>query len=91
MIEINSRDEIPNFENEAEEHEFWATHSFGERLLEEFGPRPRMDRPSLDVEEGLAKRLIALADAKGVGYRASPRQFLAERIREEEKREGIVK
>ncbi len=107
MVEINSRDEIPEFKNEDEEHEFWSTHSFGEKLLDEFEPRserdglppprpetkasPRGGRLTLDVGKDLVKRLETLADAKGVGRQTLLRQFLAERVYEEEKREGILK
>ncbi len=105
MVEINSRDEIPEFQNEDEEHEFWSTHSFGEKLLDEFEPRSERDglpppRPetkartnqlTLDVDKNLAKRLKALADTKGVEYQTLLHQFIAERVYEEEKREGILK
>jgi hypothetical protein len=103
---IHGWDEVPDFENEQEEHEFWGSHSFSEEMLEDFRPpykgelppprpetktRPRRDRLTLDVEKDLAKRLKNLADVKGVGYRALLRQFIAERVYEEEKREGMLK
>lgn len=106
MVEINSRDEIPEFKNEDEEHEFWSTHSFGEKLLEEFEPRSERDglppprpetkpRPrnssTVNVDNDLANRLKTLAKVKDVGYQTLLRQFLAERVYEEEKREGILK
>src|SRR5581483_4531989 len=38
LIPVESLDDIPDFANEDEEAEFWATHSFGERLLDQMGP-----------------------------------------------------
>ncbi len=38
LIPVESPDDIPDFANEDEEHEFWSTHSFGELLLAEMGP-----------------------------------------------------
>lgn len=103
---IHSWDEVPDFENEQEEHEFWGSHSLSEEMLEDFQSpldgelppprpetraRPRGDRLTLDVEQDLVKRLEALADAKGVECQTLLRQFIAERIYEEEKREGMLK
>jgi hypothetical protein len=40
MKEIQSPEEIPSVANEAEEAEFWAIHSLGERFLERMEPIP---------------------------------------------------
>jgi predicted DNA binding CopG/RHH family protein len=42
------------------------------------------------MENDLVNRLKALAVIKGVGYQTFLRQFVAERVFEEEKREGII-
>jgi hypothetical protein len=42
------------------------------------------------MEDDLVNRLKALAAVKGVGYQTLLRQFVAERVYEEEKREGII-
>lgn len=104
---IHSWDEVPEFESEREEHEFWGSHSLSEELLETFEPRsersnlpppreqtitrPRKSPVSVRMEDDLVKRLKALAAVKGVGYQTLLRQFVAERVYEEEKREGILK
>lgn len=102
---IHSWNEVPEFDNEEDEHKFWGSHSLSEEMLDEFEPRserdglppprpetrPRGDRLTLDVEKDLANRLKALADAKGVEYQTLLRQFITERVYEEEKREGILK
>lgn len=69
---VNDLSEIPQFTSEAEEHEFWSTHSVGDKLwdqAEPFGPdelpppRPetkpvviRLDEPTLARAKALAKR-----------------------------------
>ena len=42
-IPVNSPDEIPNFANEAEEHEFWKTHELGPGMFENPGPPDEID------------------------------------------------
>jgi hypothetical protein len=37
---IESFDEVPEFASEAEEAEYWSTHSLGEKLLEMMKPVP---------------------------------------------------
>lgn len=44
LTPVESLDDVPSFANEDEEHEFWSTHSFGERLLDQFGT---LDDPAL--------------------------------------------
>lgn len=42
LQEIHSWDEVPAFENEAEEDVFWSTHSLGDELLAQ--PKPARGR-----------------------------------------------
>jgi uncharacterized protein (DUF4415 family) len=103
---IKSSDEVPEFKIEREEHEFWGSHRLSEELLETFVPRSKRDnlppprertitRPrkgsvSVRMENDLVNRLKALAAVKGIGYQTLLRQFVADRVYEEEKREGIL-
>lgn len=89
LEEVNSLEEIPDFESEAEEAEFWSTHSFGDGLLEKMTPIPEGERP-IRLNTDLSNRLEALAAAKGTGYHSLLEQFVAERVYEEEKREGML-
>ena len=104
--EIRSWDEVPSFASEKEEQEWWDEHEISEELLETFGPvpegelpptrektvtRPRKGAVSVRMENDLVNRLKALAAVKGVGYQTLLRQFVADRVYEEEKREGILK
>ena len=107
MKTIKSWDEVPEFQNEHEEHEFWGSHSLSEELLETFEPRsersnlppprertitrPRKGSVSVRMENDLVNRLKTLAAVKGIGYQTLLRQFVADRVYEEEKREGILK
>ena len=103
---IKSSDEVPEFKSEREEHEFWGSHRLSEELLETFVPRSKRDnlppprertitRPrkgsvSVRMENDLVNRLKALAAVKGIGYQTLLQQFVADRVYEEEKREGIL-
>jgi predicted DNA binding CopG/RHH family protein len=105
--EIKSWDEVPRFETEREEQAWWDEHDISEELLETFEPRsergnlpparektvtrPRKAPISVRMEEDLVIRLKGLAAIKGVGYQTLLRQFVADRVYEEEKREGILK
>ena len=104
--EIKSWDEVPSFASEREEQAWWDEHDVSEELLETFGPvpegelppprertvtRPRKTPVSVRMEEELVDRLRVLAAVKGIGYQTLLRQFVSERVYEEEKREGILK
>jgi uncharacterized protein (DUF4415 family) len=99
MKEIHSRDEIPEFVNEAEEAEFWATHTLGEEFLAKMEPipedvlppaRPRTQPISLRLDNDVLERVRALAEIKHKGYQTLIKEFLVERLYEEEKREGLL-
>lgn len=105
--EINSWDEVPSFASEKEEQAWWDEHDISEELLDTFEPRSERDhlppprektitRPpkaaiSVRMERDLVNRLKVLSGKKGVGYQTLLRQFVADRVYEEEKREGILK
>ncbi len=102
LREIQNLDEIPQGMTEAEEAEFWATHSLGEGIemravpLEGDDTLPpartpvRSEQIAVRIESDILKRLKALAKKKGLGYQTLLKTFVAERLYEEEKREGIL-
>jgi uncharacterized protein (DUF4415 family) len=99
MKEVESSEEIPQFSNEAEEAEFWASHSLGETFLEKMKPlpedilppaRPRTQPISLRLDSDVLERVRALAETKHKGYQTLMKEFVVERLYEEEKREGIL-
>jgi len=99
LIPVESLDDIPDFANEDEEAEFWATHSFGERLLDQMGPiddgslpppRERTRPVAIRFDDDTIGRLKALARRKHKGYQTLLKEFVVERLYEEEKRAGLV-
>ena len=99
MKEVQSSEEIPQFANEAEEAEFWATHSLSEAFLAKMDPlpedvlpppRPRTQPISLRLDRDVLERVRAVAETKHKGYQTLMKEFVVERLYEEEKREGIL-
>src|SRR5829696_2345257 len=99
MKEVQSPEEIPQFANEAEEAEFWATHALSEGFLAKMEPlpedvlppaRPRTQPISLRLDSDVLERVRTLAETKHKGYQTLMKEFIVERLYEEEKREGIL-
>ncbi len=98
LIEIQSWDEVPEFASEDEEADFWGTHSLGEAILCEPAvepdwlppPRPRSTPVAVRFDRDTIGRLKALAARKNKGYQTLLKEFVTERLYEEEKREGII-
>lgn len=94
---------MPEFANEADEVAYWDTHTWSEKLLEQAASTPRnpklpppRDRAkvqshptSLRLEANTTERLKRLAEKKGLAYQTLLKQFVLERLYEEEKREGL--
>ena len=96
---IQSLDEMPHFATEQEEAEYWATHSLSDDLWDtlpapvpEWLPpaRPRTSPVSIRFDADAMARLKALAKKKHKGYQTLLKEFVLERLYEEEKREGLV-
>ncbi len=98
LIEVSSWSEVPDFTTIEEERAFWQSHSFGGSLR---GPtfiddpllppvRARATPVSLRFDVDTIKRLKALAARRNKGYQTIAKEFVAERLYEEEKREGII-
>ncbi len=101
---IYDKGDVPAFTSEAEEADYWATHTYSEELLSGFRSEPRapgLPTPrsrgkkgarstSLRLEQNVTERLRVLAERKGTAYQTLLKQFVLERLYEEEKREGIV-
>lgn len=97
---IHDPSEIPQNMTEVEEHEFWKTHSLSEELIEtsivedDELPPPRRSSSTtkpinLRIETDLLKRLQNIAEIKEIPYQTLLKQFVAERVYEEEKREKV--
>ncbi|BDP44422.1 hypothetical protein DAETH_43910 (plasmid) [Deinococcus aetherius] len=104
LIIVNDPSEIPAFETEAEEAEFWATHAMGDAMfdraegdpetqafLRTLPTRPRRSNPvSLRLGVDLERRLRRLAEVKGTPYQTLLKEFVLERVYEEEKRHHLL-
>lgn len=99
MIEIQRLEDVPEFESEAEEREFWDTHSFSEELLEQLlepepdwmpPVRPRTKPVAVRFDSDTLTRLKTLARKRHKGYQTLLKEFVMERLYEEEKREGLI-
>jgi len=100
MKTIHSVDEIPTFGSESEESAFWATHEIADDLWERLPappeeelplPRPRTRPVGIRFDEHTLRRIKALAARRHKGYQTLLREFITERLYEEEQREGLVK
>src|SRR3712207_1426258 len=93
LREINSPEEIPEFSSEAEEAEYWSRHALGEGLLERMAPLPEAElppsRPStrsvvVRLDQDALRRLKALAEKQHKGYQTLLKEFVLQRLYEEE-------
>lgn len=91
--------DIPDFQSEEEEHRFWSTHQLGEEILSTAQPLPRDLLPpprkrtrnvAVRFDETTLQRIRALAARRHQGYQTLIKQFVTERLYEEEKRDGTV-
>lgn len=100
MVPVNDPDQIPKFKDETEEVAFWDTHSIGPGMIER-GPVADDEMPpvrratasrivSARFEADTINRLRDLATQRGMGYQTLMKQFVVERLYEEEKRAGRI-
>lgn len=99
LTTIHSWDDVPPFESEVEEATFWATHDPSDDLLATMkpgadaglpAPRPRTRPIAIRFDESTLRRVKILAARRGKGYQTLLKEFVSERLYEEEKREGLV-
>lgn len=100
---VRNLSEVPGLATEKEAREFWDTHEITEEYLESAGPSTEEDLPpaqprttrtkpiAVRFDEDVLERLKQLADHKHKGYQTLLKEFVSERLYEEEKREGILK
>lgn len=85
-----SKKQIPAFNNEDEEREFWATHDSTEFIDWKKAERvtfsnlkPSTKKISLRLPESMIEELKLLANKRDVPYQSLLKIFLAERIEKE--------
>ena len=103
LIPVTDLNQVPEFKTELEEAEFWDTRTLTGglmsraqaaelvNLLPPVRERPTRSTPtSLRLGVDLERRLKALAERKGMNYQTLLKQFVLERVYEEEKRLGVI-
>lgn len=102
---VNHPDDIPEDMTEAQEAEFWTHHELGEGMLEGAAddqqsrlllglvptrPSTASKPTSIRLPDDLEQRLKRLARLKGMTYQTLLKQFVTERLYEEEKRHKVI-
>ncbi|MBJ7608145.1 MAG: hypothetical protein JF887_01770 [Candidatus Dormibacteraeota bacterium] len=101
MTTVHSWSDIPEFPSEAEEAAWWSSHDLGDELLARMRPVPLTSEESAErsartrpvavrFDEFTIQRLRALAALRNTGYQTLLKEFVNERLYEEEKRAGVV-
>jgi hypothetical protein len=99
MTIVHTLDEIPRFASETEEAAYWGTHALSEDLWDRLPlvadddlptPHPRTRSIAIRFDDVTLRRVKALAKKQHTGYQTLIKRFVAERLYEEEKREGLV-
>jgi hypothetical protein len=99
LTEIKDLREIPDLADEAEEAEFWATHQFSDSVaagavMPPHGllpkPRPRTMPVAVRFDSSTLDRIKAVALRRHKGYQTLLKEFVVERLYEEERREGLI-
>ena len=98
-IPLTDPKQIPEGMSEREAAEFWQQHIVTEEYLERTEevsdlpptrPRKASHHTSIRLDEDTVGRLKALSKRKGKGYQTLIKEFILERLYEEEKREGVL-
>jgi predicted DNA binding CopG/RHH family protein len=98
-IPLTDPSQVPSGMGEEQAREFWSSHEITEEYLKKVGPVPQEDLPkfrprtkpvSVRLDDNVLRRMKRLAETKNKGYQTLLKEFVSERLYEEEKREGIV-
>jgi hypothetical protein len=99
LIRVDHLEDIPAFAGEDDEHAFWATHELAPGLWEQAEPLEPDELPAprsttrpvaIRFDEHTLARIKTLARRRHKGYQALLKEFVIERLYEEEKREGLL-
>lgn len=93
---VERPEDIPAFRTEDEERAYWETHTFGQGMTDRLEPArvvdPRLPPPrspsspvTIRLSADTLHRLRRLAAARGIGYQTLLKQFVTERLYEEER------
>jgi len=99
MTTVVRIEDIPKFKSEQEESDFWANHELSDEVWSEAKPipegilppaRPRTRPVAIRFDESTLGRLKRLSAHLHKGYQTLLKEFVVERLYEEEKREGFI-
>ncbi|MCB1233453.1 MAG: hypothetical protein KDM91_00090 [Verrucomicrobiae bacterium] len=86
MKTIASWEEIPDFEDEKEEAEFWAGHALDARLMNVSVHRPNVRESTtitLRFDPQMLARIKRIARSRYLNYQSMIKQWLSERLEDE--------
>ncbi len=93
---IDSLEDVPDGLSDGERMEFLERHGVSEKFLEtaeeapeDERPRPRTRPINVRFDDFTLERLKKLAADRNVGYQTLLKEFVVERLYEEEKRAGV--
>lgn len=98
-LPLTDPSQVPAGMTEEQAREFWASHEITEEYLDKAGSvareelpkfRPRTKPVSVRLDADVLQRLKQLAEIKNKGYQTLLKEFVSERLYEEEKREKII-
>jgi predicted DNA binding CopG/RHH family protein len=104
MQPVERWSDVPAFSSEEEEHRYWSTHELAGEALQQMktggssdlpAPRafkraPRTRPIAIRLDADVLRRIKAVASRKNKGYQTLLKEFVVERLYEEEKREGLL-
>ena len=91
MNTILDWNDVPDFETDEEEHEFWSGHSLNPRLINASVHAPDSKESTtitLRFDPRMLSRIKRIARSRFLNYQSMMKQWLAERMEEEMRRSG---
>lgn len=91
MKVISNWNEVPDFETEEDEHEFWQKNCLNPRLINSsiHSPDSRESTTiTLRFDPRMLSRIKRIARSRFLNYQSMMKQWLAERMEEEMRRSG---
>lgn len=89
MNTISDWKELPDFEDEAEEHAFWSTHQIDGDLMQDSIHEPD-SRESMTItlrfDPRMLSRIKRMAKHRYLNYQSMMKQWLSERLEDEVKK-----
>ena len=91
MNTISDWNDVPDFETDEQEHQFWYEHSLNPRLINASVHAPDSKESTtitLRFDPRMLSRIKRIARSRFLNYQSMMKQWLAERMEEEIRRSG---